>query len=398
MIVNPLYLTMILALPVAAQQPEQSAESNLFPAVVGQPAPPLGLSTKELVDPEEAAKIKEALEQAKRQIREGVDPEKVMILGNMADSASQGKSPFEAMAGDVILIHLVDPQSQDATFHTLPLLRDLVLANEDRGLGVIGLAAKQDGLDDFAETFELPWEIVSYPPDSASPYLQGGHSRANYLWVISRSGFVAWQGDPKSSEKALIKKLDALLSAAPAPALEHPLVPALDKAVAAYRDGKWETARKQADKLKKKYSGQKSAEDALIFEDAHYLSSLVSDHEVSLANQALKDLDKRRILSFLQAQAAVEYGFAKSPIRKQLEQGVKDFRRKRVVAGVIEEGEVMFELLEERPVLFPARKTSAGDKLEKELQAYLKRSSFTLQSGQLAEKLLEKYAEAVRVK
>lgn len=372
MVLAPLLSSLLLT---AAGFTPQISEPTTWPIEIGQPAPPIGIAPKAPPKQEKAAQSK-----------------------NAVSNGTGGKVEPRNKDGNIRVIHLMKPGAQDATFHTLPLLRDLLTANTDRGMSVTTLLPELEDLDDFRQTYGVSWDVVEFQPDSKSPFLNNHAQLGNYVWLIGRSGFVAWHGDPKKEEKALLKMAASLLQKSAAPALQRPLDPELNKAVAAYREGKWENARKHADKLKKKYGGQASAEEGKIFDDALHLSSLVSEHEVELLNQALKALDKKHTVTFFQLKQAIEVGFPKSDIRKQLEQSLKEFKKGEFVGTVLDDGAAMVEALEDRPVLFPARKSSHGDRLEEELQKMLKRSNNDIEPNQLARQLLEKYAAAHRIK
>jgi hypothetical protein len=400
MILTPLITTVLFALPNAAHYsaPQSAEPPTTWQLEIGQPAPPLGIDAKPVEGADDVAEFSDTIEKYKDQLPEDFDADKVAFIGNLGKSKSKGPSSLKGMTGKVVVVHFMHPESQDATFHTLPLLRDLKSANEDRDFDVISLLPEQEDIEAFQQTFQIDWALAEFQQNSASPYLLNKSSRGNYVWLISRSGFLAWQGDPKKSEKSFLKEATNLLNQVAAPSLGRPLDPALEKAVAAYRSGKWEAAHKAADKLIKKHAGKHQTENQIIFDDASHLSRLVSEHELEIANQAIKALAKQRTLTFLELKQAIDIGFPKSDVRKQMEQRLKEYNKRTISAGSLADGTRVFEALADRPALFPARKSTAGSRIEAELQKALKKTNNDIQPTQRANILLRKYAAAVSVK
>ncbi len=81
-----------------------------------------------------------------------------------------------------------------------------------------------------------------------------------------------------------------------------------------------------------------------------------------------------------------------------MEQKLKEHKKDTIRAAAIADGSRILEALANRPVLFPARKSSAGDRIAKELTKALRKTNNDIEPTQLARKLLRKYAEAVTVK
>ena len=401
MIATPLITALLFALPNAAQHPAPQSEepaAKTWPVQIGQPAPPLGISPKPSESGNKKPKFDEIVEQHRGELPADFEADQAKIISNLANGSSKGRVSLADLHGKVVVVHLMSPESQDATFHTLPLLRDLKTANEDRGFDLVCLLPKQDDLQAFQQTYEVSWAVAEFQQDSASPYLLSKSRSGNWVWVISRSGFVYWQGNPKNSEKEFLKTTATLLDQGAAPSLGRPLHSALDKAVASYRTGKWDAARKASNKLVKKHEGKPDPEDQIIFDDAKLLSRLVDEHEVQLSNQTLKALDKRKPLTYYLLRNSFDEGFPRSKVRKQLEQQFKENKKNLIRASSLADGTRVYEILSDRPVLFPARKSSVGDRIAEELAKALKKTNNDIEPTQRARELLRKYAKAVRVK
>ncbi len=313
---------------------------------------------------------------------------------NSEDRQNQPQKLSE-LNGRVVLIHIFRPSSQDAINHTIPLLRDLYQANDDRGIGIISSIPKDEADETLLAQLNLSWPIALISGTSTSPYLSPIFPTDNYIWLISRSGFVTWHGDPKRMGKEFLATLEQLLVQFSAPSLERKLTPMLNNAVSAYADGKWEAARRMAEKLSKKHGNKPEAEDIIICEDALHLASVVSAYEIELMHQAFEALEKNRPFRFLQYEKALDEGFPKSDARKRVALQFKDYKRTRIGTS-LEDGIALKKILENRPLFFPIHKSSAGDKLGKELEKFLLRSSNVIEPTQLARKLLDQYSSGVR--
>jgi hypothetical protein len=308
-----------------------------------------------------------------------------------------GGRPREAeiadLAGRVVLVHVLSPDSVEATGASLRLVRDLVAANADRGIGVLTLIPQMEDAETLRDSLGIAWPVALFGDDTASPYLAPGLPRDDQLWVIDRAGFLAWAGPPSAEEKTLLRTLGALLDSPGAPPLGRPLHSALARAATAYAEGRWGEARSLAERLRSKHDGG-GPEDAAIAEDARLLAEAVGEHEVALLRQALEDLERRRLFTFLGELEAMRRGFPKSDASAEVERALKDFR-KGLGGGIVEDAEALREMLEKRPPLFPARVSRAGDRLRKDLEKFTKRSSNDVEPTQRARYLLERYAEAV---
>ena len=366
-----------ISLPVDLDPQVETQEAESYLPEIGKPAPSHALKHW-LGDPTPSTNSKQ----------------KVVTKESFGGDADQPKQ-LAKLIGRVVMIHAMQPNSQGVLRHTAPLIRDLHRANLDRGIGLITLIPKEDGNLDMIERLEISWPVAEYSADSKSPYLDSTFQRDNYVWIISRSGFLAWHGNPQKSEKEFLSTVQRMLDQSSAPSLEIVLNTALNKAVSAYADGDWNDARRRAEKLLKKHGKRSGEDDQIIYVDASYLVSIISEHESSLVLKAKTALDKKRLLQFLQFQHAIKQGFAKTDSVKQTSKALAEYKKNRIGSS-LEDAIALRELLIERPLLFPARKSSAGDRLNKELEQFVMRSSNDISPTQLARKLMDDYSSAVR--
>jgi len=368
-----------LSLPLLLLAAQEPAGADSAPAVeapaLGQPAPAHGLNDWTGEEPVERRKSVGSSQHFE-------------VNGGRSRAAD-----LPDLAGRVVLLHVFSPEDLEATRRAVPLLRDLVAANADRGVGVLSMIPDEEGAAELRESLGMGWPMARFAPDDVSPYLAPGLPRSNHLWLFDRAGFLAWQGDPTAEEKALLSELEELLARPAAPPLGRPLAPPLAKAAAAYAEGRWSQARDLADRLRKKHEGGADPAGAVIAEDARHLAAVVAEHEVALMREALEKLERRQLYSFLPLHEALRRGFPRSDAARQVEQALKDFR-KGMGGGSLDDAEALQKLLGKRPLLFPARRSRAGDRLQKDLEKFTKRSSNDIEPTQRARYLLERYSEA----
>ena len=130
-----------------------------------------------------------------------------------------------------------------------------------------------------------------------------------------------------------------------------------------------------------------------IARDANHLAELVYEHERDLRVRAREAIGKRNFVEFLALQEAVERGFKRTDLPKE----VKEFRKsafKGMVGTMFNDAERWMKFQDERPVLFPARKSGKGDRYAKKLKSFVQSSVNDFAEKKLARRMLEDYAAA----
>jgi hypothetical protein len=266
----------------------------------------------------------------------------------------QGRS-LSDLAGQVVLLYWVESDRE-----RLSLVSDLLRCNTDRRLTVLGLASPADAAmaRELLSDHGLQHPIGLVERDG-TPY--GGQPMA----VVGRTGELLWSGDPGREESSLLKVLTAALDRWPAPRVERVLGPQLDKALASYYAGDWAKAYKSTGKARSKAP-----------EEAGYLLELLDEHERELLGRipALAGSLRHGELALLDR--ALQRGWPKSAAALACRQQAKD-AIKQLGASTYLDAEVWAGLQDLRPVLFPARKDSAGKRFAKKLGALARNSNVT---------------------
>ncbi len=276
------------------------------------------------------------------------------------------------------------------------LIDDALRSNEDRGIAAIGITAGEPGeeISKKAERLNIRWPVALVTGEGrGTPYYAPDELGPELLLLVGRSGEVVWRGDPLEEEKAFLEALDSALRGYDAPVVGRDLRPELAGAQATYYRGDWEKARSSSRKLKKRYAGKEDRVSQAIARDANHLAELVYEHERDLRVRAREAIGKRNFVEFLALQEAVERGFKRTDLPKE----VKEFRKsafKGMVGTMFNDAERWMKFQDERPVLFPARKSGKGDRYAKKLKSFVQSSVNDFAEKKLARRMLEDYAAA----
>lgn len=280
---------------------------------------------------------------------------------------------LEGLLGRVVLVVGVRGEPDEAA---VALVRDLLAANADRQVSAVGLVPGDDEARALrALGFE---ERIGFPGEAANPYLPEGEDFR--LSVIGRSGEIVWEGRPGKKLDDLLEACANALYAWPALPLERDLDPALDEAVTDYFGGRWERARKTAQRLVDK------APSEGVHEDATYLLDRLLELEHALLDQAAEEHPAWRAVHLMRLQRALTAGLPGSDALVECERQVEN-ARKALGAGAFFEAGEWAELEADRPVLFPLRKDAAGKRFAKKIRKLIRGSFDTTISRRVKEML-----------
>ncbi len=348
-------LLLTLALLFPAQEPAAPATPAAF--TIGQPAPDLQID-RWLVEPKPKTSSSSSSGTGKRG-----EP---LVSGSTQrwSNYHEAKIVFHApLAG------------------TLPLLAELADAGSDRALSLVGWTIADDetkAREVLKRVGEGAWLGV---PKSGSPL----GPLTPELLVIGPNGELVWAGTGKD-EKGFVAAVDEALARPRAKALGAPLAPELAPALTEYWKGAWAKARGAADTLAKK-----GGSDALVT-DAKRIVAAVDELERDLGVAAQDAVGKMQLHELVEIEWLLGIGIP-GPTQKRVSEMVKDIAGKSLQGGSADDARKWLEIAARRPLFFPARDESAGERYAKELEQFVKRSSNLTGPQQRALALLERWKQ-----
>ena len=304
-----------------------------------------------------------------------------------------GRAQVRSYHGVPLIVHTLAWNDATCTGEVLPLMRDLVRANEDRGIAMIGVS-QSDGQEDPAADYEQ-WQEheLAYPVAredlmaSESPYVDLAANGLVHAFVIGPNGALLWRGDPAAEQRDFLAAVDQAYGRTVVPALERPLHPVYRQATADYLAGRLHKVLDQATKL------MVSADDAQR-EDGGALIDLVHAAQEDWRERAHMLAAGTPRMEFLVVARDLRACLPKSKAAKELKDIEKDLNKKTFWTLRSKELKEWLELREERPALFPARSSKAGDRFARKLEKYLRKTNNSHEATQAAETLLARYALA----
>jgi len=299
------------------------------------------------------------------------------------------RSRIGAYHGVPLVVHTFAFDDATSTGALLPLMRDLVSANVDRGIGVVGVAhAAGDDAPALLKQHEVPYPVARADLAKANgAYLDLATNGLVHAWVIDPNGALLWHGEPVDDERAFLAAVQAAYARTLVAPLEHALDAELEKATVAYLAGELKDARARANKLA-------SAKDEALAADAAALVGLVDATRDGWMADARSRGAAGPDLRYFEVVRAIRTALARTDAVKELDELEQDVRKHQLWRLRAQDLETWLDLRVERPALFPARVDGAGDAFAKQLESF-GRSTFNSNEGtRAAKELLERYAQA----
>jgi hypothetical protein len=314
--------------------------------------------------------------------------------GERAGTLGPGeRGRIAAYHGVPLVLHTFAFDDATSTGVVLPLMRDLVDANVDRGIGVVGVAHGTSDAALESELATLKQLGVAYPvarvdlTKAAGPYLDLAQNGLAFACVIGPNGALLWRGNPVEDERDFLAAVQAAYARTVVAPLERALATELDKATAAYLAAELKDARAKAEKLT-------SSKDAAVAADAALLVDLVERTRDEWLADAREHGASGPDLRYFEVVRALRTALARTDALDALDELEKEIKKKQFWRLRAQDLEGWIELRAERPAAFPARVDKAGDAFAKKL-GKLGRSTFNSnEATQSAKELLERYAVA----
>ena len=263
------------------------------------------------------------------------------------------------LRGRVVIVHTFAWNCSSCVRVGIPLVVDLLAANEDRGLSVISVTtpAMRSETKGVVEKFGMKHPIATaHPTKSTSPYINMNNG-FTYFFVIGRNGDLIWRGNPSTKTKDCLEALRVALNQEPGRELDRDLHPKLGKAVRYYFAGEYARARKDAAKLAARHARSKRGESPAITAGGNWLV----EHVDWIADEIIEKLEAagekkgEAAAEFLAAKAELKQGFGGGPVWKRAAHIVKAVEDDADAAESLARAAAWRGTRAARPALFPTR-------------------------------------------
>lgn len=337
---------------------------------VGQPAPDLGFAA--WVEP-------------------GSDPGQITdstyaLTGEQARrKKGEERARVGAYHGVPLVIHTLAGGDAESKDEVLALMRDLVRANLDRGIAVIGVV---DGAAGQPEDPRLPYPLaLAELEKSESPYAVAAKSDAVQAFVVGPNGALLWHGDPLDDERKFLAAVQTAYARIVVSPIESTFQPELKKAVADYLAADLKDAASKAKKLAR-------GRDPELSSGAQALTELVQATQNAWLGDAGQHGESGPDLRYFECVRAIRTALAKTDAIKELDALEKEVKKKKYWRLRAQDLNSWLELRAERPALFPARVTKSSDAFAKDLEKFKRSTWNSNEATRSADALLERYAQA----
>lgn len=291
----------------------------------------------------------------------------------------QGEPTLAKLHGLVLVVH----RTKTADAARWNALIELVDANRDRGMAIVSFTAEEDAqyVQDRLKGEELPCPVGVLGPESKS------------LWAREEIAVVGRTGELLCSTTKLeevAKVLERALGCCSAERVERPLASVLLPAMEDYFESRYAKARDSAGAIAKKAEAGKLDDTARVAEDARYLLQRIDAQErelVAACAKALADGDVERLVDL---DLVLAKG-CKGDVAKTASEALKKIQAQSLLVNRVIDYRKYLGLVEKRPLLFPRRDDTAGKKLVKELEAFLKQTANDAVSQQRARGLVQRW-------
>lgn len=406
MLIYRITLAPLLSCLLAAQAPEAGAAAApaakptaLLPIAIDRPAPDLGLAEwlGKAKSPGPIGKvvrvgggdlpggIPELNDELEAKIKESLKG-----IGQAINAGQKQPGDLALYHKKVVLVHVIDWGQPSASSDLIDLVRDVVHANEDRGLQAIGIMADDEESQTQARQAGLDWPI-GLTSLRNSPSLYVTPAKQSRVFVIGRSGQLVWRGNPSSNRGAFLKALAAALNQLGAERIEGNLGESFGEALSLYYAESLSKALAQAERLK---TAAKADEQMRV--DAERLIIAAKESELSWL-RAMRSAAKRRrdFDQYVRNIDGLVKAFAKTS-GKEAKAHEKATSRKSNNAQRLKDERKLQELQALRPALFPARKSKAHDRFAKSIDKFLSSKRLTDEAERRALDLTDRYRSTAK--
>lgn len=391
-------LATLLWSPLVAQGP--AGDTKNLPLAIDRPAPDLGL-TEWLGDAQVPRAIGEVLRvggagggDLPGGIPElGPDLEKkiqetIKGVGKAMNAGRKQPGDLAQHHKKVIVVPVIDWAEPTTSTDLIELVRNIVAANEDREVQVLAIMAAGKRSEQRAKDARVTWPAAVTPlHKSASPYINP--SKQSRVFLIGRSGQLAWRGNPTSDRSGFLRALGAALNQLGAARIERDLGEGFDSALRHYYAESTTKALAQAKRLK---SSAKNNERQAA--DAEHLTSLAKATELQWL-RAMRAAGKRRrdFDDYVRHIDGLVNAFPRTS-GKDAKAHEKATSRKSNYGLRLKDERGLMALQQVRPALFPALKNKANDRFAKRLDKFLGGKRLTDEAGRRAQDLSDRYRAA----
>lgn len=262
----------------------------------------------------------------------------------------------------------------------MPAVVDAQEANRDRGLVTIslqGLNQREDVADDHWLSVGQEMGMTHHLGETSyfgewSPYFNlNSNSSTTYGFLVGRSGVVRWRGDLGSNQEEFLEALELALAVPAVPPLPEGVAPELDKALQGYVSGDLGKARKEAEKVRRKLAKSRKPEGQVVAAQAAGLVEALTTYEDELFERAQAARESGDAEALTRALNALRASFPRGTHAKALKALTKGVAADPELEAAAESWSAWFELAEERPALFPARRDKASERFAKRLARFV---------------------------
>jgi hypothetical protein len=269
-------------------------------------------------------------------------------------------------------------------------VRDLVSANSDRRLAAIGIvnATDRESARAQAKSLQLEYPIAMHDFDQGGlAFVDLAAQPVSFVFVVGRGGGLAWMGDPVAEERKFLAALNAALALPEVVRIERPLHERLNKARGEYYAGRLSRALDMA--VNEQKVAEKGADSALL-DDARLLERAALDAQHTWLRAISEAAARKDATAYVSLLGACETGFARGEVAKDLERIEKELHKNNFFEMLVLDAKKYQALMEDRPVLFPSRKESAGDRFAKKLEGFVRSTSNSTNESRTAQALVDR--------
>jgi len=290
---------------------------------------------------------------------------------------------LEELRGRVVVLHTFAWNCVSCLREGIPLSVDLQKAwpGEDLVVQSITTPAMPEETREVVRRLGMEQAVALVNPfDSGTPYVDLRNG-ITYMWVIGRNGTLVWRGDPSRDEEECLEAIrDAIVDRSRRP-LEREVPVELATAAGAFADGRAHEARKEAERVRKRYARKKGDEARAIAEGAEWLLGKIDSRRSELVERLREAVRNGDAAEFVGVRSELSDGYGKDDEARaaldESEAALDEPAFERAVAAELE----WRELERERPVLFGVHEDRDAKRFRRRLEAFLEE----FDAGRLAE-------------